>query len=155
MATPCRHSGESRNPACGLLSWTLTFVRVTNEMGRGIKFLLTTFLDVCISSASAPEGGGHREASPLQVDTWSSCRLSQGPRGTLAGTDGGGSAVGPPLFSPPAGGRQTHSVNPSKLTEVGTRPTLRSRHLGGPASHLSFTPRRCAGGGVFLLRQTG
>src|SRR5215213_5653839 len=45
-------------------------------------------------------------------------------------------------FCPPAGGRQTHSVNPSKLTEVGTSPTLRSRHLGGPASHLSFTPRR-------------
>src|SRR5215212_9182012 len=43
-------------------------------------------------------------------------------------------------FSPPAGGRQTHSVNPSKLTEVGTSPTLRSRHLGGPASHLSFNP---------------
>src|SRR5215216_222373 len=49
-------------------------------------------------------------------------------------------------FCPPAGGRQTHSVNPSKLTEVGTSPTLRSRHLGGPASHLSFTPRRSAGG---------
>src|SRR5215212_6833400 len=103
MATPCRHSGESRNPACGLLSWTLTFVRVTNEMGRGIKFLLTIFLDVCIWSASAPEGGGHREASPLQVDTWSSCRLSQDPR-LLAGTDGGGSAVGPPLFALQLGG---------------------------------------------------
>src|SRR5215213_3199218 len=88
-----------------------------------ILFCLTTFLDVCISSASAPEGGGHREASPLQVDTWSSCRLSQDPR-LLVGMDGGGSAVGPPLFSPPAGGRQTHSVNPSKLTEVGTSPTL-------------------------------
>src|SRR5215208_5161218 len=30
--------------------------------------------------------------------------------------------------------------------EVGTRPTLRSRHLGGPASHLSFNPRPQAGG---------
>src|SRR5215208_7848423 len=36
--------------------------------------------------------------------TWSSCRLSQGPRGTLAGTDGGGSAVGPPLFALQLGG---------------------------------------------------
>src|SRR5215212_7663173 len=81
----------------------------------------------------------------FKFDTWSSCRLSQDPR-LLAGTDGGGSAVGPPLFSPPAGGLQTHSVNPSKLTEVGTSPTLRSRHLGGPASHLSFNPRRKAGG---------
>src|SRR5215211_4007178 len=54
-------------------------------------------------------------------------------------------------FCPPAGGRQTHSVNPSKLTEVGTSPTLRSRHLGGPASHLSFNPRRCAGGGEFSI----
>src|SRR5215211_5924718 len=52
-------------------------------------------------------------------------------------------------FCPPAGGRQTHSVNPSKLTEVGTSPTLRSRHLGGPASHLSFNPRRSAGGRNF------
>src|SRR5215207_4206623 len=30
--------------------------------------------------------------------------------------------------------------------EVGTSPTLRSRHLGGPASHLSFNPRPQAGG---------
>src|SRR5215211_5251275 len=134
MATPCRHSGESRNPACGLLSWTLTFVRVTNEMGRGIKFLLTTFLDVCIWSASAPEGGGHREASPLQVDTWSSCRLSQDPR-LLVGMDRRWERCRASAFCPPAGGHQSHSVNPSKLTEVGASPTLRSRQLGGPASH--------------------
>src|SRR4026209_2754564 len=53
-------------------------------------------------------------------------------------------------FRPPAGGHQTHSVNHSKLTEVGTTPTLRSRHLGGPASHLSFNPRPQAGGREFL-----
>src|SRR5215207_5598428 len=61
--------------------------------GEGNSFFsLTTFLGMHLLR----EGGGHREASPLHVDTWSSCRLSQGPRGTLAGTDGGGSAVGPP-----------------------------------------------------------
>src|SRR5215208_2038750 len=86
----------------------------------------------------------------FKFDTWSSCRLSQDPR-LLAGTDGGGSAVGPPLFSPPAGGRQTHSVNPSKLMEVGTSPTLRGRHLGGPASHLSFTRRQKASGSFMHL----
>src|SRR5215213_10143497 len=117
--------------------------RMTIFMQRK-TFLLTTFLYVCISPPSAPEGGGHPEdlfmlnveqlpsvpGSPRHLGRygwrWERCRAS--------------------AFCPPAGGRQTHSVNPSKLTEVGTSPTLRSRHLGGPASHLSFNPRRSAGG---------
>src|SRR5215216_3474893 len=77
----------------------------------------------------------------FKFDTWSSCRLSQDPR-LLVGMDRRWERCRASAFCPPAGGRQTHSVNPSKLTEVGTSPTLRSRHLGGPASHLSFTPRR-------------
>src|SRR5688572_27752476 len=71
---------------------------------NGLIFLLTTFLDVCIWSASAPRRRRSSRSLTSSVDTWSSCRLSQGPRGTLAGTDGGGSAVEPPHLAPQLGG---------------------------------------------------
>src|SRR5215213_1287105 len=134
-------------------SWTLTFVRVTNEgevhllssfrrkpesslqapkldpdfrqgdeeiKGRGRISLLTTFLGVCIWSASAPEGGGHREASPLQVRYVEQLPSVPGSPRHLGRYGWRWERCRASAFCPPVGGRQTHSVNPSKLTEVGT-----------------------------------
>src|SRR5215213_7598918 len=65
--------------------------------------------------------------------------------------NGGGSAVEPPYIRP----LQREGTSPTQLIialmEVGTSPTLRSRHLGGPASHLSFNPRPQAGGANSLF----
>jgi hypothetical protein len=69
--------------------------------------------------------------------------------------DGGGSAVGPPYIRP----LQREGTSPTQLIialmEVGTSPTLRSRHPGGPASHLSFNSRPQAGGGFFCYVMAG
>src|ERR671912_325750 len=88
---------------CHLASLEQPAVRLPTRR-RGILFLLTTFLGVCIWSASAPRRRRSSRSLTSSVDTWSSCRLSQGPRGTLAGTDGGGSAVEPPHLAPQLGG---------------------------------------------------
>src|SRR5688572_17809439 len=112
-----RHSGRGRNPASlsPTTSWP-DLIRPSRrerqmrgssprmtKWGEG-NFLLTAFLGVCIWSASAPRRRRSSRSLTSSVDTWSSCRLSQGPRGTLAGTDGGGSAVEPPHLAPQLGG---------------------------------------------------